>query len=175
MAPDLVRNIVLGELHVSDEPGLVICTTVGSCVAACLFDPVRGLGGMNHFLLPDGAAAARDDGAQRYGVHLMELLINSLLSRGASRTHLQAKAFGGASLTRGLTNAGASNVEFVEWFLRVESIPLVGGSVRGTQGRRVQFWPNSGRARQMLCAPIEVVVPRSQPPAVQPHGELELF
>ena len=177
MIRDRARAIVLGELHVSDEPALVVSTTVGSCVAACLFDSERGLGGMNHFLLPGtaGGSAAAEGGAQRYGVHLMELLINGLLARGAGRSRLQAKAFGGARITRGLTDAGPRNAAFVEGFLRHEGIPLVGGSLRGEQGRRVQFWPASGRARQMLCEPVEAAPPPPALATASRQDEVELF
>lgn len=103
----------------------------------------------------------------------MELLVNSLLSRGASRSRLQAKVFGGARITRGLTEAGPLNAAFVEDFLGHEGIPLVGGSLRGTQGRRVQFWPASGRARQMLCGMSAAPKPSSRPSLL--HGKVELF
>lgn len=168
--------VVQGEYRVSDEPGLMMTTTLGSCVAACLFDVRRGLGGMNHFLLPDrpGSLDAAGEASHRYGVHLMELLINGLLAKGASRAHLQAKVFGGACITIGLTDAGARNTAFVERFLRHEGIPLVGGSLAGKRGRRVQFWPASGRARQMLCDPVEAA-PLRAPMGAAKQGELELF
>ncbi len=168
--------LVQGDVRVSDEPDVVMTTTLGSCVAACLFDVRRGLGGMNHFLLPDRPGSADGPGAaaQRYGVHLMELLINGLLTRGASRAHLQAKVFGGACITDGLTDAGGRNAAFVEHFLRHEEIPLVARSLGGRRGRRVQFCPASGRARQILCDPVEAAPPRAPAGAVQ-WGELEMF
>jgi chemotaxis protein CheD len=174
MNPARTRTIVLGEIHVSDAPDLAISTIVGSCVAACLFDPERRLGGMNHFLLPDGPGLlpAGQDGSRRYGVYLMELLVNGLLEEGATRSNLRAKVFGGAQIRRGLTDAGTLNAEFVEWFLQHEGIPLLGGSLGGDRGRRVQFWPTSGRARQFLCEQIEPV-PMQLSAAGQ--GDVELF
>lgn len=167
--------IVQGDYYASNDPDEVISTTVGSCVAACLFDPALGIGGMNHFLLPDAHNDGPLGGAKRYGVHLMELLINSLLSRGACRTRLQAKAFGGACITQGLTRAGSMNATFVEEFLRLEGIPLIGGSLRGTKARRVQFWPASGRARQMFCNPADALVPAREAQPILKPGEVELF
>lgn len=177
MGQGRVRHIVLGEVEVSDAPDLAVCTTVGSCVAACLFDPQRGVGGMNHFLLPDGPAgmAAGDDGARRYGVHLMELLINGLLQRGASRAAIQAKVFGGASLTSGLTDAGARNGAFIQTFLRHEGIALVAQSLGGQLGRRVQFWPATGRARQMFCRPVEPPSAADLARLGPARGDVELF
>ena len=71
-------NIVQGEFFVSVDPDVVITTLLGSCVAACLHDPLARVGGMNHFLLPGQVGAERQPAAERAGVHLMELLVNDL-------------------------------------------------------------------------------------------------
>jgi chemotaxis protein CheD len=168
-------HVIQGEFHVSAEAGLVMTTILGSCVAACLRDPVAGVGGMNHFLLPgeDG-----DEGL-RYGVQSMELLVNALLHRGARRERLEAKLFGGARLVSGLTDVGVQNADFAERFLRDEGVRLAGGSLRGDQARRVQYWPVSGRARQVLLARAQSSVfaaERRRPAAPEPDtGALELF
>ena len=86
-----VLRIVEGDVEVERPRRRVIATVVGSCVAACLWDPVRGAGGMNHFLLRRERDAQRrrprrgPGAARRYGVHLMELLINRLMGMGADR------------------------------------------------------------------------------------------
>ena len=151
-------NLVQGEQHVASDPDVVLTTILGSCVAACLRDPVAGVGGMNHFLLPGssgGGEGAHGIASLSHGVHAMELLMNALLHRGAQRQRLQAKLFGGASMTKGLTNVGTLNAGFAERFLRDEGIVTVGGSLRGSCGRRVQFWPVSGRARLMMLGAEE--------------------
>jgi chemotaxis protein CheD len=176
-------NIVQGEQHVDTDPALVLTTILGSCIAACLWDPMGGVGGMNHFLLPGEDAQARggqgSDASVRYGVHAMELLVNALLRRGASRKHLQAKLFGGARMIKGLTDIGEMNASFAEKFLRAEGIAVVGGSLRGEQGRRIQFWPVSGRARQVLLvretAQIMSAERRTPARAHEHAGALELF
>ncbi len=83
-------------------------TILGSCVAACLHDPLAGVGGMNHFLLPGDDN--EDPGNLRYGVHAMELLINALLGLGAKRDRIEAKLFGGAHVVHNLADIGARNV-----------------------------------------------------------------
>ena len=145
-------HVVQGEQATTRDPDVVLTTILGSCVAACLFDPLAGIGGMNHFLLPGDAAAST---GLRHGVHAMELLVNALLSEGAARGRLQAKLFGGARMLDGLTDVGAQNAAFAETFLKREGVRLVGSCLRGDQARRVQFWPVSGRARQMLLAPAD--------------------
>lgn len=142
-------HIIQGEYKVLSDPDAVLSTILGSCVAACLRDPVAGVGGMNHFLLPGNAGSPMTGGdATRYGVHLMELLINGLLKQGARRDRLEAKIFGGAKTIATFSNVGEQNAAFATQFLRDEGIPIVGSSTGGDHGRKVEFWPVSGRARQ---------------------------
>ena len=106
-------NIIQGEYKVVTDPNVVLTTILGSCVAACLRDPVAGVGGMNHFLLPGNAQSMTSGGdATRYGVHLMELLINGLLKKGARRDRLEAKIFGGAKTIATFSNVGEQNAAF---------------------------------------------------------------
>lgn len=173
-------HVVQGEHFVTDNPEAVLITLLGSCVAACIRDPVAGIGGMNHFLLPGSHSQGAERAAQRYGVHAMELLVNALLSNGARRERLEAKLFGGARLIDGLTDIGSQNAEFAQRFLAAEGIRHVGGSLRGEHGRKVQFWPVSGRARQSLMeresAQVFDAERRVRPaPALAEAGTVELF
>jgi chemotaxis protein CheD len=142
-------HIIQGEWKVSKDPNVVLSTILGSCVAACIRDPIAGVGGMNHFLLPGSAVPGAGGGdATRYGVHLMELLINGLLKSGARRDRLEAKIFGGAKTIATFSNVGEQNAAFAQQFLRDEGIKVVGASTGGEHGRKLEFWPVSGRARQ---------------------------
>ncbi|WP_337266075.1 chemoreceptor glutamine deamidase CheD [Oryzifoliimicrobium ureilyticus] len=142
-------HIIQGEWKIANDPNAVLTTILGSCVAACLRDPVAGIGGMNHFLLPGNSSMPMTGGdATRYGVHLMELLINGLLKQGARRDRLEAKIFGGAKTISTFSNVGEQNAAFATQFLRDEGIPIVGSSTGGDHGRKLEFWPVSGRARQ---------------------------
>ncbi len=162
-------NIIQGEYFVSDEDDVVVSTLLGSCVAACLHDPLARVGGINHFLLPGDRGSA----SERVGVHLMELLVNGLLKNGASRDRLEAKLFGGAKSFAGLNDIGAENARFARQFLEREGIPILAASTGGAVGRRIQFWPASGRARQQFMkSHVETERPTVKLPAT---GELELF
>ncbi|MBV0932962.1 chemotaxis protein CheD [Marinobacterium weihaiense] len=139
-------NLLPGGVQVSRDPELVITTLLGSCVAACLFDPVSGVFGMNHFLLASQSSRARpalESAAGRYGVHAMELLINAMLKQGAERRHLQAKAFGGANVlshhSGGRFAVGDMNTRFIRHFLEQEGIPLVASDLGGFNGRQLRF------------------------------------
>lgn len=172
-------HLIQGEARVEQGEDVVLTTLLGSCVAACIRDPLAGVGGMNHFLLPGDAHANRSSARnESYGLYLMELLINGLLKKGARRHALEAKLFGGARTMDGLSDVGSKNIEFARRFLDMEGIAYVGGSTGGDQGRRIEYWPATGRARQILMErtaklPAEIVAP-TRTPAVA-GGDLELF
>jgi len=137
-----------GESYVTKKDE-IISTLLGSCVAACLYDPVNHVIGMNHFLLAQqhaahNAALLGSEGG-RYGIHAMELLINQMLKQGAQRIHLKAKAFGGGDVLklgnelRGGQSIGAVNCEFIKTFLRTERIPLIASALGGPIGRNIFF------------------------------------
>jgi chemotaxis protein CheD len=159
-----------GEHHVTGDPEVMLTTILGSCVAMCLRDPQAGVGGMNHFLLPDGPGTGTG-ASRRYGAYAMEILINEVLKIGARRDRLQAKLFGGGRMFESLADVGTANADFAERFLQDEAIPMVGGSLRGAGARRVQFWPVTGRALQRAVADLR---PPAPPPAPV-FGAVELF
>lgn len=173
---DIGRRIHVGQgdHHVTDDPSVMLTTILGSCVAMCLRDPRAGVGGMNHFLLPDGDSGGLDAG-RRYGAYAMEVLINDCLKAGARRDRLEAKLFGGGRMFDSLRDVGLANADFAERFLRDEGIAVVGGSLRGAGGRRVQYWPVSGRALQRSVTDRAGAPPVRQPAAAVEAGALELF
>ncbi|WP_343502039.1 chemotaxis protein CheD [Alloyangia pacifica] len=165
-------NVIQGEYRISSSPSEVLSTVLGSCVAVCLTDVEAGVGGMNHFLLPQRAGKEGEN--VRYGAYSMELLINGLLKCGARKNRLVAKLFGGANMLSQLRDIGGSNVAFAKEFLQNEAIPLASESTGGTSARRIRFWPADGRVRQFIVpGEIEAVAP-VQPPK-PPQSEVTLF
>ncbi len=165
------RYIAQGEQAIGHEPDDVITTILGSCVAVCLRDPVIGIGGMNHILVP--SVVMSDLGARGAGACAMETLINTLLKKGAQKTRLEAKVFGGASIIAGLSDVGLRNSEFVFEYLQVEGISCLSQSVGGTMARQVRFWPHSGRVKQRFVRNEDA--PIVKPETVQPTNDLELL
>lgn len=142
-------KVLPGEYYVDNED-LLIMTTLGSCIAACLWDRNAKVGGMNHFMLPDGVG---DSG--RYGSYAMELLINEMLKMGASRSSMEAKVFGGGAVISGMNslNVGERNTAFVLDYLNTERIPVVSKDVLDIYPRKVCFLPASGKAMVKRLAP----------------------
>jgi chemotaxis protein CheD len=177
-ARERVTNVIQGGYAVSEDPNVVITTILGSCVAACMRDPMAGIGGMNHFLLPGNSETTGD--SMKYGLNAMELLINGLLQRGALRSRLEVKLFGGAHVVQNLSDIGQKNAEFAVGFLRAEGLRCVGQSLGGDRARRIRFWPASGRVSQLLLDAAQSGIFSTErasppPPAAPSAGAVELF
>lgn len=176
-------KVLPGEFFVHDED-ILIMTTLGSCIAACLWDRERRIGGMNHFLLPDaggGADNGRDSG--RYGAFAMDQLIGEMVKRGATRSTLEAKVFGGGAVISGMNsiNIGERNTAFVLDYLRTERITVVSKDVLDIHPRKVCFLPASGKAmvKRLASANTEALAAQERAAAarVSPStgGSIDLF
>lgn len=136
-----------GEHYVTSAPNEMPVTVLGSCVAACIRDPLAGIGGMNHFMLPEGSNDrwGNISASMRYGNVAMERLINDILARGGARRRLEVKVFGGANVMGGTSNIGHRNADFVENYLAAEGIPIAASHLRSNLPRRVHYFPTTGR------------------------------
>lgn len=141
-------RILPGESYVSNE-NIIISTLLGSCVSACLYDPVQGVMGMNHFLLSNNRYS-KDipillSEAGRYGINSMELLINDMLKAGAKKKNMKAKIFGGANVIESTIGGdsffcvGDVNCRFIKEFLKTERIPVASSDLGGSLGRVIYF------------------------------------
>lgn len=139
-------KILPGEYYYTDRDMLIV-TVLGSCVSACIRDRSTGLGGMNHFMLPDGGDTGPVSASMRYGTYAMEVLINDLLKSGARRESLEAKVFGGGAVLRGFSamNVGERNAAFVTSFLKTEKIPVLAEDLNDIHPRKVYFFPRTGK------------------------------
>ena len=131
---EFLTRLLPGETHTTDDPKETIVTILGSCIAACVRDPITGVGGMNHFMLPESETglsnASPFSSATLYGNFAMEMLINSVLGMGCPRSRLEIKLFGGANFTQGPAMIGKKNSRFRS------ALP----GQRGLAGRRRRSW-----------------------------------
>jgi len=149
-------KILPGEYYFSGKD-IVIVTVLGSCVSACIRDRVSGIGGMNHFMLPDaGSDDSPVSASMRYGTYAMEILINELLKAGARRENFEAKVFGGGNVLRGFTsiNVGERNAQFVREYLKMENIRITAEDLVDIHPRKVFFFPHTGK---VLVKKLKVV------------------
>ncbi|MRV71866.1 chemoreceptor glutamine deamidase CheD [Duganella sp. FT92W] len=177
-------KILPGEYYFTNKDMLIV-TVLGSCVSACIRDRVTGLGGMNHFMLPDGGGDGSPVSASaRYGSYAMEILINDLLKAGAKRDNMEAKVFGGGAVLKGFTaiNVGERNAAFVQTFLKNERIRIVAEDLNDIYPRKVYFFPRTGKVlvKKLMQTHNDTLAKRESEYASrlkkQPvAGEVELF
>lgn len=140
-----VIKIFSGDWHVSTEPGEMLATILGSCVAACIRDPLIGVGGMNHFLLPGNSAADHANDAARYGVFAMESLINGILKAGGRKDRFEVKVFGGGNVIKNSARIGSKNAAFIREFLKSEGLKIASEDLEGNAPRRIHYFPDTGK------------------------------
>lgn len=178
-------KILPGEYYATARDMLLV-TVLGSCVCACIRDKVSGIGGMNHFMLPDGGQDSNNPLGEsaRYGIYAMEILINQLLKMGAKRSNFEAKIFGGGAILRGFTvsNIGERNAEFVLKFLKMENIHIAAQDLLDVHPRKVYFFPNTGlvRVKKLKQVHNDTIVNRETEYSTRLHyakveGDVELF
>lgn len=178
-------KILPGEYYVTTRD-MMIVTVLGSCVSACIRDRVSGIGGMNHFMLPDtqGDGDSPLSQSARYGAYAMEVLINQLLKNGARRQNLEAKVFGGGNVLRGFTvaNVGQRNASFVRRFLSVENIPILCEDLLDIYPRKVYFFARTGRVlvKKLKTVHNNTIVQRERDYSMRinygsAEGQVELF
>jgi chemotaxis protein CheD len=146
-------RVLPGETYTTAKKDEAIVTVLGSCVSACIRDPKSGLGGMNHFMLPESATGQWGEGlsaAMRYGNFAMEALINAVLKSGCARSDLEIKLFGGANFASGATMIGHKNSEFAIRYLKEEGLKVAAADLGGILGRRIHYHPASGKVARLF-------------------------
>ena len=136
-----------GNLFASSNPH-VVTTILGSCIAVCLFDPTKKIGGINHYMLPlwNGEGLP----IPRFGNVAIKKLIEKMEMLGANKRTLQAKVFGGSSIHKtasGLLNVGLRNIDIAKDMLEEERIHIIGSDMGGSRGRRVLFYTDTGSVK----------------------------
>jgi len=146
------RFLQPGQLAISVEP-MQITTILGSCIAVCLWDPQRHIGGMNHFMLPYHGPTNSAASSARFGNVAMTQLVEQLRAHGARLPLLKARVFGGACMfqqMRSSAHLGAQNAEVAVEFLSRQGIEVVQIDIGGSRGRKLTFLTYEGTACQSL-------------------------
>lgn len=159
-------KLLPGEYFVTTKD-MALSTVLGSCVSACIYDLQGGVGGMNHFMLPE---KENDQGVQvecaRFGGYAMDILIRELLRNGARRENLAAKVFGGGNVQRAMVSSaiGSQNTRFVKKYLAGQGIPILASDLEGEHPRKIHFFPKNGRVLQkkLYVARNDTIAEREQ-------------
>jgi len=130
----------------------VLKTNLGSCIAVCLYDPNRKVGGMLHFMLAKAAKGAEKIKRAKYADTGMEDLISVLKKEfGVSEKELVAKVFGGAKVIKKITKKiGEENLAAVRDILKKYGIKIIASRTGGEKGYRISFDLNTGKVRVQI-------------------------
>ncbi len=146
-----VVKIFSGDWYVSTKKNEMLATILGSCVSACIRDPVARVGGMNHFLLPgDDSIDSKTSDSARYGVFAMESLINGILKAGGQKHRLEVKVFGGGNVINNSARIGSKNAQFIRDFLGKEGFRIASEDLEGDHPRRLHYYPDTGKVMMRL-------------------------
>jgi chemotaxis protein CheD len=179
-----VVKVFPGEFYVTGKSDEVIVTVLGSCVSACIRDPLLGIGGMNHFMLPQSHSGrwGADAEPTRFGNFAMEKLINELIKAGATRDRMEIKVFGGGNVTDSTQAIGTQNADFVLRYLSAEGLRSVAQDLGGDHPRRIHYYPKTGRViRRLLVTSEFATIARdeydyaSRLSSTKTSGEIQLF
>jgi len=147
----IAAKILPGEYYVTQDDEL-ITTVLGSCISACIRDKALGLGGMNHFMLPETTAHKLKQGneavvgnATRYGNYAMEHLINTILTNGGKRKNLEVKVFGGGKIIPTMTDVGLKNIDFILEYIDTEGLTLLSQDLGDIYPRKIIYFPKTGK------------------------------
>jgi len=174
-----------GDFYVTKKTDEILVTVLGSCVSACIRDPVVGVGGMNHFMLAKGRSSSgwgNDPQSARFGNFAMEKLINELIKAGCARERMEIKVFGGGNVIDASTAVGTDNADFVLRYLEAEGLRCAAEDLGGSHPRRVHYYPATGRVvRRLLGTGETYAINREEREYAdrlrqrQPAGEIHLF
>lgn len=173
-----------GEYYVTDKADEILVTVLGSCVAACIRDPLIGIGGMNHFMLPQSHSGrwGNDSEPTRFGNFAMEKLINELIKAGGARERMEIKVFGGGNVTESSQAIGTQNADFVLRYLEAEGLGYMAKDLGGDHPRRIHYYPKTGRViRRLLVTSEFAMIARDESDyanklsSTKTAGEIQLF
>src|SRR6476620_7614006 len=144
-----VIKVGIADMNVIATPNLIRTSGLGSCVGVVIYDQAKRVAGLAHIMLPSSASTkAGNMNIAKYADTAIEELIQKLIEIGGRAKYLKAKIAGGAQMFQFQTGSdimriGPRNVEAVEAELKRFNIPLVAADVGGSNGRTIEFDPET--------------------------------
>jgi chemotaxis protein CheD len=142
-------RVAMADMKVESKP-IELVTSVGSCVALCLYDSTNKCGGLAHIMLPDSTIAPHDFPLCKFADTAVPALAESVRKISGKESYLIAKIAGGANIFASLSNnglpIGVKNVDAVKAALSANGIRVVSEDVGGSYGRRITFNIGTGVA-----------------------------
>lgn len=144
-----IIKVGMADLKICKSPDGITTLGLGSCVGIALRDPVTGIGGLAHVMLPDSTQIRNNTNIYKFADTGIAELIRQMVEAGAVKNRLVAKIAGGAQMFSfqnkvDLVRVGERNVEASHAKLAEFHIPILAEDTGDTYGRTVIFYPESG-------------------------------
>lgn len=140
-------RVDMAAMKVESKP-VELLTSVGSCVAICVYDSIHRCGGLAHIMLPHSSLGPQEPLPSKFADTAVPALKKAIREITGVETRLSAKIAGGANMFpntgANAIDIGTKNVKAVRAALTLHKIRLVGEDVGGSHGRRVTFNVASG-------------------------------
>ncbi len=139
-------SLGLGEMAVSRNPDDILAAYgLGSCLGICMIDPVAGVAGLIHAVLPESFNDAASETPSKYVDRGIESLLAAMTKEGANSSRIIVRMAGGANmlLAPGLTSTfdiGTRNIEKARATFQRLKIKIAAEEVGGHTGRTVRVY-----------------------------------
>ena len=145
---DLIK-VGMADYKVGRSPSTHISYGLGSCIGVSLYDPIKKVGGLLHIMLPDSKQARASDNPAKFADTGIPLMINDVVSLGATKARLVAKLAGGAQMfafsnASDIMKVGNRNAETCKQILRRNGIKIIAEDTGGNYGRTVSIDLSTG-------------------------------
>lgn len=145
-----MKKVGMADLNICVAPDALTTLGLGSCVGACLYDPVKKIAGMVHFMLPDSTRIMSNQNIAKFGDTGIVELVRLMEEAGASRKRMVAKIAGGAKMfavsavNLPSLNVGNNNIESARKKLAELGIKIIAEDVGLNYGRTIEFYAEDG-------------------------------
>jgi chemotaxis protein CheD len=173
-----VEQIIVGmaDCKVASRAGDMLATyALGSCIGLSIYDPLAGVGGLLHYMLPDSSIdpVRGQENPYMFADTGIPRLIEQACARGASKRRLVAHAAGGAQIMdpNNIFDIGKRNHQALRKILWKAGVLLSGEAVGGGNSRTVRLEIGSGQLwLQEGCGPKQLVAGfcKATPTAAKP-------
>lgn len=143
-------KVGIADLKVAVTPNILTTFGLGSCIAVALYDPVKKIGGLSHFMLPDTSFSRNTSNPAKFATLAIDILIDKMVESGASKGRLTAKLVGGSSMFSSISNVNSSmnmgekNYQAAKEILSKKGIKILAEEVGGNYGRSLDFFTENG-------------------------------
>ena len=161
-----MNNIIrvgMADLNICKTPNVITTLGLGSCIGLTFYDPVRKMGGMVHYMLPDSTLIRNNTNIAKFADTGIQELLKRVLEAGASRTRLVAKIAGGAKMFglsggSSISNVGEKNAIAARKILKQLNIPLVAEDTGLDYGRTIELHCETGELyKKKKKKPVKII------------------